>query len=387
MIAFEAELALRLGKLDAQGQGRRLSLPQGRDFSSNDYLSLTHDPDFGWRLQERLARFLAAAADPSSATGVGAAASRLLRGHTQEHEELEARLAAFKGSERALLFPTGYQANLGVLTALIGPQDRAITDALNHASLIDGLRLSRCTKVIVPHLDLAAIKQALATPFATGRTFLVTESLFSMDGDLAPLDRYAQMCAHYGAELIVDDAHATGLYGARGSGWVEHCGVTEQALAVVSTCSKAVGLTGAFVTGSAVLIDYLVNRCRPFIFTTAQPPLFLLAIDAALEFLTAHPERRFAVHANAAWLRQELGVHGIDTGVGTGPIVPVRIGDQHRALMIAASLQASGFDVRAIRPPTVPAGTERLRISVHAGHSRDELSQLAAELAKRLALL
>jgi 8-amino-7-oxononanoate synthase len=419
------ELAGRLAELTGQGLARSLRVATGLDFSSNDYLGLARDPGLRAGLLARLA-----ALPPGEP--LGAPASRLLRGHTRLHADLERRLAAWKGTEAALLFASGYQANVGLLTALLGPRDRAVSDALNHASLIDGLRLAGCRRVIVPHLDLATVERELARPHPEGRTFLVTESLFSMEGDVAPLDRYADLAARHGAELIVDDAHATGLYGdARGSGLCEAFAVERRVAAVVSTLGKAVGLSGAFVAGPRVLVDYLVNRCRAFVFTTAPPPLLLHALDSALDRIAAEPLRRRRALELADRLRRRLREHGVlpvhgsehppgaegagDAAVaavaevgegaevagtpgisgaaggatvaaagGVGPIVPLLLGDNARALAAAERLAALGFDVRAIRPPTVPPGTARLRVSVHADHSEAEIDALAEALAAAL---
>jgi len=370
-----ADLAGRLAELAAQGLARALRPAAGIDFSSNDYLGLARDPALRGALLARLA-----ALPPGEP--LGAPASRLLRGHTSLHAALERRLAAWKGTEAALLFPSGYQANVGLLGALVGPRDRALSDALNHASLIDGLRLAGCRRMIFPHLDLEALERELARPHPEGRTWLVTESLFSMEGDAAPLDRYAELASRHGAELIVDDAHAAGLYGeARGSGLCEAFGVERRVAAVVSTLGKAVGLAGAFVAGPRVLVEYLVNRCRPFVFTTAAPPLLLLAVDAALDRMAAEPERRRRTLALAERLRRRLAALGLERPPGSGPIVPLRLGDNARALAAAERLAALGFDVRAIRPPTVPPGTARLRVSVHADHTEAEIDALAAALA------
>jgi 8-amino-7-oxononanoate synthase len=305
------------------------------------------------------------------------------------HARLERRLADWKGTGAALLFPSGYQANVGLLSALVTRDDRAISDAANHASLIDGLRLSGCERTIVPHLDLAAIERELKKPFP-GRTFLVTESLFSMDGDVAPLDRYAGLAERHGALLTVDDAHATGLFGdARGSGLAERYGVERRALAIVSTLGKAVGVGGAFVAGPRRLVDYLVQRCRTFLFTTAPPPLLLYAIETALDRLEAEPERRRRVLSLAARLRERLAEAGLGERISSetigGPIVPVVLGDNERAMTVAAELTRRGFDVRAVRPPTVPEGTARLRISVHADRTEEEIDALVAALAEVVA--
>jgi 8-amino-7-oxononanoate synthase len=377
-----AELAGRLAALADQGLARSLRPAAGLDFSSNDYLGLARDPELRAALLARLAAL--PAGEP-----LGAPASRLLRGHTRLHADLERRLAAWKGTEAALLFPSGYQANVGLLTALLGPRDRALSDALNHASLIDGLRLAGCRRVIFPHLDLAAVERELARPHPEGRTFLVTESLFSMEGDVAPLDRYAALAARHGAELIVDDAHATGLYGeARGSGLCEAFAVERRVTAAVSTLGKAVGFAGAFVAGPRPLVDYLINRCRAFVFTTAPPPLLLHALDAALDRIAAAPQLRRRALDLAERLRRRLAENGALGGErpgGAGPIVPLLVGDNGRAVAAAERLAALGFDVRAIRPPTVPPGTARLRVSVHADHTEAEIDSLAEALAAALA--
>lgn len=389
---FLDELARRLDDLAARGLLRTLrpgfGSPAGIDFASNDYLGLAADPDFR---RDLLARLSALTLDDP----LTAPAARLLRGETAMHARLERRLAAWKGTEAALLFPSGYQANVGLLSAILGPGDRAISDAANHASLIDGLRLSGCERAIVPHLDTAAIERELAKPRTSdqpGRTFLVTESLFSMDGDIAPLDRYADLAERHGALLVVDDAHATGLFGdSRGSGLAERHGVERRALAVVSTLGKAVGVSGAFVAGPRRLVDYLVQRCRTFLFTTAPPPLLLYAVEAALDRLEAEPERRARALALAARLRGRLAEAGLDlpaavaNGAAEGPIVPVVLGGNERAMAVAAELTRRGFDVRAVRPPTVPEGTARLRISVHADRTEEEIDALAAALAEAVA--
>ncbi len=373
------ELCRQRQRRQQQGLARELdATATGVDFCSNDYLGFAADGNWAHLLLEQW--------DRHGGPAVASPASRLLRGTTADHLRLEERLARFKGTAAALLFSTGYQANLGLLSALLGPADRAISDALNHASLIDGLRLSGCRKVIVPHLDLAAIEAALATPHPRGRTFLVTESLFSMDGDAAPLGRYAELVERYGALLIVDDAHATGLYGERGSGLVEALGVEGRTAAVSSTFGKALGLFGGMVSGPRPVIDHLIDHARSFVFTTAPPPLLLAALDGALDRLVAQPERRQRVLELAERLRRALVRHGMRRPVGEGPIVPVVLGGNRRALAVAGAVRRQGFDVRAVRPPTVPVGTARLRISVHASHSRSQIDELAAAIAGAAAM-
>ena len=283
------------------------------------------------------------------------------------------------------MFPSGYQANLGLLSALMGPRDRVVSDRLNHASIIDGIRLSGARKIIHRHRDLEAVRAALATPHPRGRTFLVTESLFSMDGDIAPLDEYADLAEEWGADLIVDDSHATGLFGAgRGSGLTEHFGIEKRAAAIVSGCGKGLGVAGAFVAGPRTVIEYLVNVCRSFIFTTSTPPLLLYALEAALEIVGDDAERRERVQKLSDRLRRRLRGQGLDTSDSAGPIVPVILGDNQRALAVAQRLRGQGLDVRALRPPTVPSGTARLRISVHSNHTDQQLDRLYRALAEAL---
>ncbi len=372
---LERDLGLRIAALEGRGLGRRLSPPRGIDFCSNDYLGLAGSGVLAARLRQRLAD-----AKEAGEPLLAAPASRLLRGHQGAHARLEERLATYKGMEKALLFPSGYQANLGLLTALVGPGDRVLSDEANHASIIDALRLSRCHKVIYPHLDTEAVEAALSQPHHGGRTFLVTESLFSMDGDIAPLPAYSELAARHGAALVVDEAHATGLFGAvRGSGLVEHFGLEGQVAASVSTFGKALGAAGACVAGSAVLIDYLVQTSRPFIFSTAPALPQVALIEAALDL--AVDSARHRVLTLAETLRIALVEAGLPRPPGRGPIVPVQVGANGPALALAEALGARGFDVRAVRPPTVPPGTARLRISVHADHREEDLLHLADALA------
>ncbi len=370
------DLRSELEQLHAESLFRSLADPQGVDFSTNDYLGLSGDPAFRTAVLDKLEQ-------ASGNHCLSSPASRLLRGNTPRHRKLEQRLAEFKGTEGTLLFPSGYQANIGLLTALVSPEDRVLSDAQNHASIIDALRLCRCRKIVFPHLDVEAVENALAQSYSKGRTFLVTESLFSMDGDVAPLNTYAKLTEKHGAFLIVDDAHATGVFGeARGSGLTEAFGIEKRAVAILSTFGKALGLFGAFIAGPQLMIDYLINRSRPFIFTTAVPPLLLYGIEAALDRLEAEPQRRRRVSDLADRLRAHLSKGNLDTLNSSGPIVPVLLEESDLALKVAAGVQQKGHDVRAIRPPTVAPGTARLRISVHADHSEQQVDQLAADLVE-----
>ncbi|MEQ1907224.1 MAG: 8-amino-7-oxononanoate synthase [Vicinamibacterales bacterium] len=354
--SLEATVRARLADLQAQNLLRTLRPPFGIDLSSNDYLTLSTHP-----------RVVAAFAAGVAAEGVGSTGSRLLRGERHAFEEVERRFAAFKGTERGLFFSSGYLANLSVLSTLAEAGDVIFSDALNHASLIDGVRLSRASRVVFPHNDVEGLARLIETTSCTGQRFVVVESLFSMDGDEAPLVEYAELCRRAGASLIVDEAHAVGVYGERGTGLIEASGVLLDVLMSINPAGKALGVGGACVTGAAWAIEYLVQRARPFVFSTASPPAMAYALLESLDVVRDEPERRMRLRSLSAGLRARLAEAGHKVLQGSSHIVPVLIGGNDAALAVAASLQAEGFDVRAIRPPTVPAGTSRLRVSVNVG--------------------
>ena len=371
--ALRQRVLARLAEWEAAGLRRSLRPPSGIDLSSNDYLGLAAHP--------RLVRRLIAAA---RAYGCGATASRLLRGHRELFTDVERRFAAFKGAEAALYFASGYAANLGVLTTFLEPGDVVFSDERNHASLIDGMRLARARRVIFPHRDVNALAQLLRQEHGPGQKFLVTESLFSMDGDRAPLREYAALCRETGTALIVDEAHAVGLYGERGSGLIEEMGVADAVFLSINTAGKALGVCGAFVAGPVWAIEYMIQRARPFVFSTAPPPARLAALDEALALIAEEPERRARVRANARQLREQLLAKGIAVPLDDSPIIPVILGESTRAVAVAAALQEEGFDVRAIRPPTVPVGTARLRVSVNVHVSETIAERFASALARIL---
>jgi 8-amino-7-oxononanoate synthase len=305
------------------------------------------------------------------AMGAGSTGSRLLRGERDCFTALEQRFAEFKGTQRSLYFSSGYLANLAVLTTFPEAGDTLFSDELNHASLIDGVRLSRAERIVFPHLCPDSIP---------AEAFLVTESVFSMDGDLAPLDLYtSDEYKSLGTALIVDEAHAVGLYGDRGQGLVGGDGM----FVSVNPAGKAMGVAGAFVAGPSWAIEYLEQRARPFIFSTAPPPAIAAALDASLDVIAAEPERRERVRFLSSYLRERLRDAGIPVPAGDSPIVPVIIGENQRAVAVAAALQQAGFDVRAIRPPTVPQGTARLRISINAGLSEEILDRFVGHLLEQ----
>jgi 8-amino-7-oxononanoate synthase len=368
---FETSLTAALARLRDEGLFRHMRTPQGIDLVSNDYLGLAEHPYIKERMRAALAELPA-----------GAGGSRLLRGHHEVFEHLESRLAAFSGSEAALLFGSGYAANTGLLQAIVSEGDLIISDERNHASLIDGIRLTKAPTIIYPHQDLNAIEAALRTP-RKGRAIVVTESVFSMDGDLTPLAEMATLADRYDAVLIVDEAHATGLYGARGSGRVEELGLRDRVVATMHTGGKSLGSGGAWVAGSSALREVLVNRSRSFIFSTAPIPILAAAIDAALDLLPREPERRIEVHRKSAMVRQALAASNISAG-GASPIIPIiaGTGSNDAALALQSGLQAAGFDVRAIRPPSVAPGTARLRVTIRYPIKDDDLIRFTREVAR-----
>jgi 8-amino-7-oxononanoate synthase len=335
-------------------------------FSSNDYLGLASHPDVA-----------AAAIEATRAEGFGAGAARLVSGDLPSHRALEHDIARFLDRPSALLFPTGYQANLGAVAALGGPSDLIASDAANHASLIDGCRLSKATIEVFAHGDPGAAAQALARPGQFRRRLLLTESLFSMDGDAAPLAAFAQVASDRDAIFVVDEAHALGVLGPGGRGLCAAAGVSPDVL--VGTLGKAFGSAGGFVAGSAVLTDYLLNKARTFIFTTSAPPPVAAAARAALR-LASGPEgdaRRSRLRAHHARL---LGALRGKLRATPGPIQPIVLGPDERAVEAAARLRRSGLFVPAIRPPTVPEGTARLRVTLSSEHAEAEIDRLARAL-------
>jgi 8-amino-7-oxononanoate synthase len=369
----ESRLAKRIDEeLDAlreRAQFRTLDNPRGINLCSNDYLGLASDA----RLKQAVIEAVRAAGT------VGSTGSRLLSGNSREWEALEAEFADFAGTEAALYFGSGYSANVGLISAIAGRGDLIFSDALNHASLIDGIRLSGASKIIYPHGDVEFLEAALREHKAhPGAKLIVTESVFSMEGDVAPVTRLAEIADAYGAELIVDEAHATGVCGPQGRGVCAELGLERKVIASVHTCGKALASAGAFVCGSRALRDYLINRARTFIFSTAMPPYLAGQIRAALGLARAADEQRAHLRTIANALRQKFTAAGIDCGASSTQIIPICLGGNEAALDVAAKLQDAGFAVRAIRPPTVPAGTSRIRLSLTASLSMESIVRLAS---------
>jgi 8-amino-7-oxononanoate synthase len=367
---LEARVHAHLHTLNERGLLRTLRSPSGLDLSSNDYLALSNHPAVKASMIAAVQR-----------DGCGSTGSRLLGGHREAFDAVEQSFAAFKGTDRALYFSSGYLANLAVLTAFVEPGDVILSDRLNHASLRDGIRLSLAKRVVFPHNDATALARRIEDNSAKGQVFVVTESLFSMDGDRSPLAVYADICHKTGALLIVDEAHAVGIRGTSGSGLIEETGIGNNVLVSINSAGKALGVAGAFVAGPAWAIEHLAQQARPFLFSTAPPPAVADAIQTSLTIVTDEPERRAQLRHRAAFLRQQLREAGVATPGGDTPIIPVMIGGNHQAVAVANVLQHEGFDIRAIRPPTVPSGTARLRLSVHVDLAEVDLDRFASRLA------
>jgi 8-amino-7-oxononanoate synthase len=385
-----SEVAERLEELRGSGLHRRLRLIGGAQgprvlldgepvllLCSNNYLGLADHR----RVRE-------AAAEAALRWGAGAGASRLISGNMEPHRRLEERLAAFKGYEGALLFGSGYLANIGTISALAGRGAVVFSDELNHASIVDGCRLARAETFVYRHGDLEHLAWGLRESAGQG-SLIVTDGVFSMDGDVAPLEDLIRLARQHGCRLMVDEAHATGALGPGGRGSVAAAGLSGEVDLVVGTLGKALGSYGAYVCASAELNEYLLNTARSFIFSTALPPPALAAALAALELLEAEPERVRRLRANAAALREGLAAEGLAAGGGESQIVPLEVGDAGPTMALCERLLERGVFAQGIRPPTVPEGTSRLRFSVMATHDEAELrnaARLAGEAACELGI-
>ncbi|MGN6375698.1 MAG: 8-amino-7-oxononanoate synthase [Sphingomonas sp.] len=369
-----AALHADLRALKAQSRLRTLAPRRGIDFSSNDYLALARSPRLAGAIERAI----------SEGVAVGSGGSRLLRGNDAAHVALEQDAAAFFGSEAALFFSTGFAANACFFATVPQKQDLILYDALSHASTHEGLRLARATHRAFAHNDAQAADDTLAAwrrAGGTGAPWIAVESLYSMDGDRAPLSDLAAVARRHDAMLVVDEAHATGVFGPQGRGLATH--VPAERRVTLHTCGKALGVEGALLACPAVVRDFLVNRGRAFIFSTAPSPLIAVAVREALMMLADEPERRDRLHALVGHAEAALAPCGV---AATGSqILPLVLGDDARAMAVAARLQAAGFDVRGIRPPTVPAGTARLRLSLTLNVTAADVDALAAALAEALA--
>ena len=380
-----SEIHERLEELRDLGLYRRMRMvsgPQGPRvlldgkevllLCSNNYLGLADHP-----------RVRTAAAAAAMRYGAGAGASRLVSGNMTLHRRLEERLAAFKGTERCVLFGSGYLANLGVIQALAQQGDVVFSDALNHASIIDGCRIARADTFVYRHLDTEHLEYGLRQAGGRG-SLIVTDGVFSMDGDVAPLQRIVELAHRYDARVMVDEAHATGVLGPGGRGSVAAAGLQGEVDVVVGTLGKALGSYGAYVCCDTEMKRYLVNTARTLIFSTGPAPPVVAAALAALEILVEQPRRVERVGDNARTLRTALADQGIDAPAGETPIVPVVVGDAEIAMALCERLLRAGVFAQAIRPPTVPDGTSRLRLAAMATHNTTELRRAAGALAVAL---
>lgn len=341
------------------------------DFAGNDYLGLARDP----RLAE-------AQAEGARRHGAGAGASHLVSGHSQPHHALEEHLAALTGRPRALLFSTGYMANLGALTALCAGGVQAYQDRLNHASLLDGARLAGASSRRFHHRDLNDLERLLARTARDTQRLVVSDGVFSMDGDIADIDGLADLCQRHAAWLMIDDAHGLGVLGEHGDGCVGRSFSSERVPVLIGTLGKALGSSGAFVAGDELLIDTLMQFARPYIYTTAQPPGVACATLRALDVLESEPERRTRLHEHIAYWRNQAAALGLPLISSPTPIQPLLLGDSERVMTWSRALRQRGFLVGAIREPSVPRGQARLRITLSAAHERRTIDDLLAALGE-----
>ena len=347
---------------------------EGREvilLSSNNYLGLATHPTV-----------VEAAITATRRYGAGSGAARLVCGTLMPHEALETALAQFKGTEAALTFAAGYLANIGVIPALIGKDGLILADRLCHASLIDGCRLSGATFRVYHHRDMNHLEQLLARRTSGKPTLIVTDGIFSMDGDIAPMKDIAQLAERYGATIYVDDAHGTGILGPTGRGTLEHCGVESRVPYHMGTLSKAIGSAGGYLAGSAAFIAYLVNTCRAFTYTTAPPPATAAAATAAIQVIEQEPDRRARLWRNRERLAQGLTRLGFRLAASESPILPIIVGDPDRAMNLAQALIDQGVYAPAIRPPTVPPATSRIRLTITADHTDEQIDQALAGLER-----
>ena len=332
------------------------------NFSSNNYLGIANHPALCDAAKAAIDRY-----------GCGSGASRLISGNMTLHEELETKIAEFKGTEAALVFNSGFQANTGIIPALVGQDDCLFSDSLNHASIIDGCRLARSKLTVYEHCKLEQLERALREAPSRARKLIVTESLFSMDGDEAPLSEIVTLAERYGAMVMVDEAHATGVYEPNGAGLVAKLGLGERVMVQMGTLGKALGGFGAYVAGSAALKEFLTNRCRSFIFTTSLPPVVMGMSIAAIDLTRREPERRQALRNNCEALRSGLIKLGFVLGDSQSQILPLIVGDAGACMKLSEELLARGIFAQGIRPPTVPQGTSRLRITLMATHTDEHI--------------
>ncbi len=368
----QKDLLRAMRKIDS-AQGPRV-LIEGREIillSSNNYLGLANHP----RVKEAAIRAI-------ERYGFGSGASRLISGNMSLHEELEERLARFKGVESALIFNSGYTANTGVIPAIAGIGDFIYSDELNHASIIDGSRLSRAEIRVYPHKDMNALEDLLKKEKGQGRKLIITDTVFSMDGDIAPLKEIYDLSRMYDAILMIDEAHATGVLGKKGRGAIEHFNLKDNDIIQMGTLGKALGTFGAYIAGSKELINYLISKARSFIYTTSLPPSVLAAAIEAINIIEEDGSLLKRLWDNRKRFIESLHSSGFDTLRSETPIIPVFIGDAHKAIKMAEFLFEQGIFAPAIRPPTVPEGRSRIRTTVMATHTKEDIEKAVKALSK-----
>ncbi len=347
---------------------------EGREvllFASNNYLGLANHPQVKDAAIKAIEKF-----------GVGSGASRLISGNVTPHQVLEGELASFKETEAALTFSSGYATSIGVIPNLARADSLILADRLCHASLIDGCRLSRATLRVFHHNDVSHLKRLLTKTRSRTSTLILTEGVFSMDGDVAPLPEIARLAEEYGATLLIDDAHGTGVMGATGRGTVEHFGLDSRHILQMGTLSKALGSSGGFIAGPKDFVAYLVNTARSFIYTTSPPPAIAAAASAALAIIRQEPQRRVTLWRNREFLHHHLVTMGFQLTDTQSPILPIMVNDPEIGVQMSQHLRAEGVWIPAVRPPTVPKGTSRLRITVTADHSLEHLETALRALRK-----
>ncbi|MEK6766567.1 MAG: 8-amino-7-oxononanoate synthase [Planctomycetota bacterium] len=360
----------------AQGAYLEINGKKYLSFCSNNYLGLANNP-----------LVIKAVKDAVEKYGWGAGASRLVSGNMKLHEALEDEISRFKGKEASIVFPTGYMANIGTISSLVSKGDLVICDKLNHASIIDGCRLSGADFRVYPHCDMEKLENVLRKSAKYSRKLIVTDTVFSMDGDLAPLPDIVGIALKYKAMVMVDEAHGTGVFGKMGRGVVEHFNLSEKVNIIMGTLSKAVGSLGGYVSSDADLINYLRNKARSFMYTTALPPAVCDASIAGIKLIQNDPSLRASLWNNVRYLKEKLELLNFNVISSESPIIPILIGDAKKAVEVSKFLYKNSILIPAIRPPTVPAKSSRLRLTVMSTHTREDMERLLDALREVKLLL
>ena len=354
----------------AQGTHLKIKGKTCLSFCSNNYLGLANNPLVIKAVEDAVAKY-----------GWGAGASRLVSGNMRMHEALEGEISRFKEKEASIVFPTGYMANIGTISSLVSKGDLIICDKLNHASIIDGCRLSGAEFRVYPHCEMEKLENILKKSTKYSRKLIVTDTVFSMDGDIAPLPDIVRIAHKYKAMVMVDEAHGTGVFGKRGGGVVEHFNLSKKIDIVMGTLSKAVGSLGGYVSGDEDLINFLRNKARPFMYTTALPPAVCAASIAGIKLIQKNPLLRKSLWNNVRYLKKELDLLNFNLIPSESPIIPILIGDAKKAVDVSKLLYKKGILIPAIRPPTVPTRSSRLRMTVMSTHTRKDLERLLEVLS------